>query len=146
MRTAFYGCRTAILAAVLFAMGPRIGAAPDKPSSSGDTAPSGLAKRISLAEFDKLRTDKKFQIVDVRSPGEFASGHVPGATNININASDFEKRVEALGRDKPCLVYCAAGVRSARAVGKMNRLGFLEVSDFSGGWSEYKKAGKPVEK
>ena len=103
---------------------------------------SGSAKRISLDEFDKLRVQTNYVILDVRSPSEFAAGHVPGATNINVNASDFEQRVGALPKDQPCLVHCAAGARSARAVGKMSKLGFKELYDFSGGWNEWKKAGK----
>ena len=107
---------------------------------------AGSAKRISLEEFDKLRGQTNYVILDVRSPSEFAAGHVPGATNLNVSASDFAQRVGALPKDKPYLVHCAAGARSARAVGKMSQMGFKELYDFSGGWGEWKKSGKPVEK
>ena len=50
---------------------------------------AGSAKRISLEEFDKLRVQTNYVILDVRSPSEFAAGHVPGATNLHVSASDF---------------------------------------------------------
>ena len=99
-----------------------------------------------MEEFDQLRIQTNCVVLDVRSPSEFAAGHVPGATNISVASSDFEKRITALDKEKSYLVHCAAGVRSARAVGKLKQMGFKQLYDFHGGWQEWKKAGKPVEK
>jgi phage shock protein E len=107
--------------------------------------PSSAPKKITLAEFERLRVDTNYVVVDVRTPNEFAAGHVPGAVNIEWTSRDFEKTVARLDKAKPCLVHCASGFRSARAVGKMRQLGFQDLYDFSGGWSEWKKSGKPVE-
>ena len=133
------------LAAMLLPLTRSASAQTLSPSSSAP-ATSGTVRQISLEEFDKLRSQTNYTVLDVRSPGEFAAGHVPGATNISVSASDFAKRIATLDKEKPCLVHCAAGVRSARAVGTMKRMGFKQIYDFSGGWQEWKKAGKPVEK
>jgi phage shock protein E len=68
-----------------------------------------------------------FIIMDVRTPEEFAEGHLPGAVNVNLMAADFERRVGAMDRGKTYLVYCRTGNRSAKAVQAMGRLGFQSV-------------------
>ena len=117
-------------------------AKPESPSSKP------ASKKISLAEFDKARQEKGVIVLDVRSPEEFNGGHVPGAMTIPISgkgAEDFDARVKELPKDKPILVYCRSGVRSAKAVAKMQTLGFEHLADFSGGWIAWKEADKPVE-
>ena len=47
-------------------------------------------KNVGVEEFDKLRADKKNVVLDVRTPEEFAKGHIPGAVNLNVNAPDFQ--------------------------------------------------------
>ena len=115
--------------------------------SAGEKSASPLpSRRVSLEEFDRLRQQSDHTILDVRTPREFAAGHVPGATNINVLDSEFEARAAGLSRRKPCLVYCARGGRSAMAAQKLHSLGFREVMDFAGGWTAWSTAGKPVEK
>lgn len=71
-------------------------------------------------------------LVDVRSPGEFGSGHIEGAKNIPV--SDLAARMGELGSDraKPIVVYCASGMRSASAAGALKRAGFQQVFDLGG--------------
>lgn len=71
-------------------------------------------------------------LVDVRTPQEFASGHVDGATNIPV--SELTARAAELGGDRarPVVVYCASGMRSASAKGKLKKLGFANVHDLGG--------------
>jgi rhodanese-related sulfurtransferase len=61
-------------------------------------------------------------------------------------SEDFADRVAKLDKGKPYLVHCAVGGRSATATRKMQKLGFLNLSDFSGGMEEWKESGKPIEK
>ncbi len=75
----------------------------------------------------KRAGDTKFVIVDVRTPEEFAAGHLSGAVNVNVLAPDFETRLGALSRGKTYLVYCRTGNRSAKALQVMDRLGFQSV-------------------
>lgn len=61
-------------------------------------------------------------LLDVRSPGEFAAGHIAGARNVPID--ELPKALASLPRDKPVIVYCAAGVRAARAASLLGAAGF----------------------
>jgi phage shock protein E len=101
--------------------------------------------KISLEQFEKMRGEKDAVVLDVRTPEEFAAGHVPGAVNMPIAAADFDERVAKLDKEKKYLVHCAAGVRSERACKKMSGT-VKQLFDFSGGMKEWKNAGKPVER
>ncbi|MCY7289198.1 MAG: rhodanese-like domain-containing protein [Cryobacterium sp.] len=68
-------------------------------------------------------------VIDVRTPGEFASGHLEGAMNIDVQASDFDSRVTALPTDGDYVVYCRSGSRSAAAAARLAELGFASVTD-----------------
>jgi len=103
-------------------------------------------QKVGVEEFDKLRQDKSKTVLDVRTPQEFKSGHIPGAVNIDINSPDFENKIGALDKQKTYLVHCAAGGRSARACKKLEGMGFKELYDLSPGFRGWEKAGKPVEK
>ncbi len=68
------------------------------------------------------------QLVDVRSPGEFAGGHLPAA--INIPVAEIERRADEIGpKSSGVVVYCASGMRSASAAGTLRKLGFSPVAD-----------------
>src|SRR6266568_2910016 len=72
-----------------------------------------LFKNLSVAEFEKLRADKKNVVLDVRTKKEFEAGHIPGAINIDVNTPDFKEKISKLNKNKTYLVHCAAGGRSA---------------------------------
>ena len=103
-------------------------------------------KRVDVEEFDKLRADKKNVIIDVRTEVEFKEGHIPGATNIDVNGPDFAEKIAKLDKSKTYLVHCAAGRRSATACGKLETVGFTNLFDLAPGFKGWEKAGKPVEK
>jgi rhodanese-related sulfurtransferase len=103
-------------------------------------------KNVSAEEFDKLRTDKKNVVLDVRTPEEYADGHIPGSINIDFNSEDFDKQVAKLDKDKTYLVHCAAGGRSARSCSKMSKMNFEHLYNLEGGMGAWEKAGKPVGK
>jgi len=102
-------------------------------------------KQVDIDQFDKLRQEKNHVVLDVRTAQEFNQGHVPGAVNIDISDPQFKKKVEALDKSKTYLVHCAKGVRSARAAKIMAPLGF-DLLDYHGGFDEWKKSDKPVDK
>jgi rhodanese-related sulfurtransferase len=103
-------------------------------------------KNIGVEQFDKLRQQTNIVVLDVRTPKEFAAGHIPGATNIDWNGADFAKRAAALDKSKTYLVHCAVGGRSAKASDKMAALQFTNVYNLEGGMKAWEKAGKPVAK
>ncbi|MFZ5439278.1 MAG: rhodanese-like domain-containing protein [Myxococcota bacterium] len=66
------------------------------------------------------------KLVDVRSPAEFGSGHIPGAVNVPVN--ELGAKLKAIGpKDKPVIVYCASGTRSAMARSMLKSQGFEKV-------------------
>ena len=72
-------------------------------------------QRVSVDAFHKLWKDKKLTVIDVRTPGEFAEGHIPGAKNIDYRNRNFRKRIGKLDKSKEYLVHCRSGGRSAAA-------------------------------
>jgi rhodanese-related sulfurtransferase len=90
----------------------------------------------------KARAGKAdFVVLDVRTPEEFAQGHLQGAANLNIASPDFVGRLEKLDRTKSYLVYCRTGNRSAHAVRAMQQLGFATIHHMSAGivgWQQKK--------
>jgi len=82
-------------------------------------------------------------VVDVRTPGEFANGHLAAALNYDWNGGNFDNQVVALDKSKPVFVYCMSGKRSAAAAARMRTLGFREVYDMQGGMIAWRAAGLP---
>lgn len=94
----------------------------------------------------KLVAEHKVVVLDVRTPAEFAEGHIAGATNINFMAKDFATRVGQLDRDQVYLLHCASGGRSKRCLPKLKQLGFKKIYHLDGGLAAWEDAGKPVVK
>jgi rhodanese-related sulfurtransferase len=83
-------------------------------------------------------------VLDVRTPEEFAEGHLEGAVLADFYAADFAEQLAALDTDVPYLVYCRSGNRSGQALGVMEQLGFTSVVDIDGGIVAWTDAGLPV--
>ncbi len=92
-------------------------------SSSSATTEAAPTAVVDVAES---------QIIDVRTPEEFAGGHLEGAQNINLQSSDFSSQINALPKDSSYIVYCRSGNRSADAVAQMKQAGFTNVVDAGG--------------
>src|SRR5437764_14646913 len=72
--------------------GPLPGAEePRHPSEGKPAAQAKGFKNVGVDEFEKLRGDKQNRVLDVRTAPEFATGHMPGAINLDVNAPDFEQ-------------------------------------------------------
>jgi phage shock protein E len=85
-----------------------------------------------------------FAILDVRTPEEFAEGHLAGAVNLDIQGRDFEARLRSLDRSTNYLVYCRTGSRSQKAVQTMDRLGFRSVFHMHEGILGWQRQKLPV--
>ena len=114
----------------------------------GDTAtPTTEAAQITpIAPADFLaEPPANALILDVRSPREFASGHVPGA--INVPHSELPTRLGELptDRSKPLVVYCESGRRAAVAEAALLEAGFTGVHHLVGDMKAWRSAGRPVE-
>ena len=71
-------------------------------------------------------------LLDVRDVAEFASGHLPGATNIPFNDGTLEASLSSLDKNARYVVYCRSGNRSSQAVALMKEAGFTDVTDIGG--------------
>ena len=95
---------------------------------------------------DELHTrigeGSKFQVLDVRKPGEYEGGHVPGAINVPLDR--IEKT--AIDASRPTVVVCASGYRSSAATSLLERKGFKELYNVTGGTTAWVSAGFSVEK
>ncbi|MCE1174983.1 MAG: rhodanese-like domain-containing protein [Propionibacteriales bacterium] len=114
--------------------------------TSGPTAAAVPANGTSLAPADFAGAVKlpNTVLVDVRTPAEFASGHLAGAINIDVEAADFASKAQALDTTKTYAVYCRSGNRSKTAMSMMVQLGLSPVYDLAGGINNWKSAGGEV--
>lgn len=84
-------------------------------------------------------------IIDVRTPDEFAQGHIKGAQLINIYDHDFEQKVAELPKDKPVYVYCRSSNRSMQAIPVFQKAGFKQIYELAGGMNAWYASGKQTE-
>jgi rhodanese-related sulfurtransferase len=118
--------------------------------ASPTTTPTTAAarKNVSVTEasalIDANKDNQDFVILDVRTPGEYAAGHIETSRNVDYEAADFRDQVNKLDKGKTYLVYCSTGVRSAGASDIMVGLGFTDVYNMTGGITDWQAAGLPV--
>jgi hydroxyacylglutathione hydrolase len=105
--------------------------------------------RLPQWAVDELRAQlsergAQLQVVDVRRPGEYAAGHVPGAISRPLDRLDRE--AATLDRSRPTAVVCASGYRSSTAAAVLRRMDFADICNVVGGTSAWVAAGFDVEK
>jgi rhodanese-related sulfurtransferase len=100
---------------------------------------------VNSTSFEQKISEQGIQLVDVRTPEEFKEKHISGAINANVLGEDFEQKVITLEKNKPILVYCKSGVRSANAAAKLKAMGFTTIIDLDGGITQWVAEGKPIE-
>ena len=83
------------------------------------------AKKIMASENDCI-------ILDVRTPGEFASGHIQNAINIPNEAISTTEPIELSDKSQLILVYCRSGRRSKEAAKKLAKMGYTNIKEFGG--------------
>jgi len=98
---------------------------------------------IDLGTFKEYVGDDDVQIVDVRGEGEYKAGHIAGADNVFVGT--LPEHLDKIRKDKPVVIYCQAGDRSAIAYSILRRNGFDQVKNYSGGMKEWNEKGNRVE-
>ena len=104
-------------------------------------SPAGASVDISVDEALRLWQNKEAIIIDVRTPGEYRDGHIPGVVNIPLD--ELEKRIGEIPKDKKVVLICRTGSRSAQGTRLLRSKGFNNVYNSTGGMSTWKG---PVEK
>lgn len=132
------------IAALLIAAPLIVAACGAAPSARPDGASTGplLASTVSVAEAAALRDDGAL-VLDVREPDEWAAGHIPGATLIPLG--ELASRLGDLPPDRPIVVVCRSGNRSAQGRDILLRGGFPAVTSLNGGMTDWAAAGMPIE-
>src|SRR6218665_372960 len=92
---------------------------------------------------EKIKELPNEVVLDVRTPEEYAKGHLIDSKNINWKDTNFADRVEQMDKSKPIFVYCLSGIRSAAAAKKMREMGFREVYELEGGIVKWRAANLP---
>ncbi|MEQ9620729.1 MAG: rhodanese-like domain-containing protein [Coleofasciculus chthonoplastes F1-TOW-03] len=93
---------------------------------------------------NKLKKRDNVLLVDVREPSEYASGHIPGAINIPVRS--LTKNLDKIPTDKPVILYCSSGHRTAIGMTALRLLGYTNVRSFPPSINGWKAAGELLEK
>lgn len=100
---------------------------------------------MDTGQFAKYIREAGVQLLDVRTPEEYAQGHIGGAENIDFYDAGFLKEAEKdLDKSRPVAVYCRSGKRSAEAAARLSSAGY-KVTNLEGGILAWDAAGLPVE-
>ena len=113
-------------------------------SACASNAPATIAtvERISPAAYNQqFGGGEAHTLIDVRTPEEYASGHIEGAVNIPVDS--LQQRLDEVSRDLPVIVYCRTGNRSAPAAQILVNAGYIQVYDL-GGIQSWITAGFPI--
>ena len=99
---------------------------------------------LSAPDFAKKISDSSVTLIDVRTPAEFASGHIAGATNIDFESGNFPNEIKKLDMTKTYAVYCRSGNRSAQATALRAKDGFKSIFNLNGGIINWQSAGNTL--
>ena len=104
-------------------------------------------KSVTVKEFsEKLAENPDAVLIDVRTPGEYADGHLQNAVNIDWKGNDFDTQVSNLDKSKPVYLYCLSGGRSTAAANFLKDEGFSEVIEMDGGMMKWRSEKMPETK
>jgi len=90
---------------------------------------------------EKIKATPNAQILDVRTPEEYAGQHLSDAQNVNWRGDDFDAKAQKLDKTKPIFVYCMSGGRSKKAAEKLKELGFSKIYELEGGILKWNSSG-----
>ncbi len=113
-------------------------------TANAEVGQVGGPVRVGVAEFATLAGSPEVQVIDVRTPEEFADGHIAGAVNIPVQSSDFSARVAELDPNATYAVYCRSGNRSQPAVEAMTDAGITTIFELKSGTKGWISEGQPL--
>jgi phage shock protein E len=105
---------------------------------------SSSANNLSVTEFSAKTAESGVITLDVRTPGEYAEGHLQNAQLIDFQSGNFENEILSLDKNATYAVYCRSGSRSGQAVKVMHDAGFHNVYNLNGGVIDWTNAGLPL--
>jgi rhodanese-related sulfurtransferase len=119
-----------------------------EPDPARPAAPEPAVAKITqadlLARLEKPQVD--VVVLDVRTPEEFAAGHVPGARNVAHDQLPGKLAELSALKDKPVVLYCRSGRRSALAAQTLRAAGFDKLLHLEGDWLAWEAEKRPIER
>ncbi|MZG29344.1 MAG: thiosulfate sulfurtransferase GlpE [Nitrospinae bacterium] len=94
-----------------------------------------MFKEIDPHKAQEMIEEDSANVVDIRDPGSYASGHVPNA--FSLNDSNVQEYIESADKEKPLIVYCYHGISSRGAAEYLSKNGFKEVYSMTGGYEAW---------
>ena len=104
----------------------------------------GSTTNLGAKDFASKIQESGVVVLDVRTAGEFAAGHIKNAINIDVEGMQFENEISKLDKSKTYAVYCHSGRRSGIAVGKMSDAGFTSLFNLNAGIADWQSQGYQV--
>ncbi|WP_452227828.1 rhodanese-like domain-containing protein [Lacinutrix sp. MEBiC02404] len=98
---------------------------------------SSVITVLSSEDFKGQTENLNVQLIDVRTPREYETGHISEAINIDFYANNFSLEFNKLNKDQAVYIYCRSGRRSSKASKKLEAMGFTEIYDLKGGILNY---------
>ena len=108
---------------------------------AGCSSSASGVSNMNVSEFSKKIGEAGVVTLDVRTPGEFMTGHIQGAQNIDFESGSFATQIETLDKNGTYAVYCRSGNRSGQAVAIMHDAGFHNVYNLNGGIIDWTNSG-----
>lgn len=119
-----------------------------QPTETTTDTPAGTEQVVGVQVVDpagfQQAIDNGAEVIDVRTPEEFAAGHIEGAVNLDIASPDFVAQIENLDTAGEYAVYCRSGNRSGVATAQMADAGLTSIVDLGGGIVVWQDEGYPV--
>lgn len=140
--------RAVVLSSLLSLVLPAAGFAADpvraETASAATSRPAVAEVSVAALQERQARKDPALFVLDVRSAGEYAAGHVPGA--VNVPHDQVAARLAELPRDREIVLYCRSGRRAGLAAEVLAANGFRNLALLSGDMPAWEASGNPVEK
>ncbi len=105
---------------------------------------SSDSTNLGAQEFQAKASEPGVVVLDVRTGGEYAAGHIANAINIDVEGMTFDGEIKSLDKDAKYAVYCQSGRRSVNAIKKLQDAGFTNLFNLENGIFDWQGAGLPV--
>jgi phage shock protein E len=132
----------ALAISAMMAILPLSACSSDAPASSSTSPAAG--QHLAASDFSSAMKAPGTIVLDVRTPAEFAEGHLPQAKNVDFESADFAAQIAGLDKNAPYAVYCRSGNRSGSALEQMSAAGFTHAYDLADGIVAWQSMGGPM--
>jgi len=132
----------ALTISAMVAIAPLSACSSDAPATSSKAPVAG--QHMAASDFSTAMKQPGTVVLDVRTPAEFAEGHLRQAKNVDFESADFATQIAGLDKNATYAVYCRSGNRSGSALEQMSAAGFTHAYDLAGGIVAWQSMGGPM--